>query len=143
MDTWGAASFDNDSASEWFFRVEESHDPGALIADTLDLAVSAPEHLDVEICSQAVAAAELCASCAGELPPRLPDRIERWVASHPHHSTPEEVAHAARAIARVRTESELRELWAQSAEADGENEWLPQIQELLDRLQRSGTQTGD
>ena len=36
---WGAASFENDAASDWFLLVEEAVDPGGVIASSLDSAV--------------------------------------------------------------------------------------------------------
>lgn len=43
MRTWGAASFDNDTASDWFYAMEEAPDPGAVMAEALDEALSAAD----------------------------------------------------------------------------------------------------
>jgi hypothetical protein len=32
VESWGAASFENDTASDWFYTVEEAPDPGAVMA---------------------------------------------------------------------------------------------------------------
>lgn len=134
METWGAASFDNESASEWFYEMEEADDPGSVMAAALDEALSSAEHLGVDTCSQAVAAAELVAACAGHLPPRLPDRVLRWVHAHPHRPASEELSDATEAVRRIRAESELSEFWADGVEDPDENEWLPEIDDLLARL---------
>lgn len=73
--SWGVASFENDAAGEWFLLVEEAPEPGAVMASAIDQVLSAAECLGVDLCSEAIAAAELCASCAGQLPDRLPDSV--------------------------------------------------------------------
>jgi Domain of unknown function (DUF4259) len=70
----GVASFENDAAGEWFLLVEEAH-PGAVMASAIDEVLSAAEFLEVDLCCEAIAAAELCACCAGQLPDRLPDNV--------------------------------------------------------------------
>ncbi len=136
MATWGIYSFDNDAASDWFFAVEESPDPGAVMAAAIDDAVSISEQLETELCCQAIAAAELCASCAGETPARLPDHIELWVEVNHHRPAPDEVSQAVQAVMRIREDSELREEW--DAAADGSHAgWLTGVDDLLARLERS------
>src|ERR1039458_1818615 len=46
---WGVGSFENDAASDWFYRVDEDLDPGSLIAATLDDALSDADHLGLEL----------------------------------------------------------------------------------------------
>jgi hypothetical protein len=138
MEIWGAASFDNESASEWFYAMEEADEPGAVMAAALDEALSTAEHLEVDACSQAIAAAELVAACAGRPPARLPDRMHRWVGSHPHRPASDELSDATDAVLRIRAESELSELWADDAADRDENEWLPEIDDLLSRLRDCG-----
>ncbi len=134
--TWGVYSFDNDTASDWFFTVEESTDPGAVMAAAIDDAISSSEQLETELCCQAIAAAELCASCAGQTPARLPDHIELWVQVNHHRPAPDEVAQAVQAVRRIRVDSELREAWDDAA--DGAHDgWLTGVDDLLARLERS------
>lgn len=73
--SWGAASFENDAARDWFLLVEEASDPGAVMASAIEDVLSAAEHLDADLCSEAIAAAELCACCAGQLPDLSPCRM--------------------------------------------------------------------
>lgn len=65
MGSWGVASFDNDAAADWFLLVQEAVDPGAVMASAMNDALSAPEHLEGDASCEAIAAAELCACCAG------------------------------------------------------------------------------
>lgn len=130
----GVASFENDAAGDWFLTVEEAPDPGAVMAAAIDDVLSAPEYLEVDSCCEAIAAAELCACCAAQLPDRLPDNVHVWVQENPHAPHADEIALAVHAVSRVREESRLRELW----EASGDRaRWWVEVDDLLARLGRS------
>ena len=132
----GAASFENDPATDWFLLVEEAVDPGAIIASALDSAVGESEYLSVDQSCEAIAAAELSASCAGRASDGLPDNVRHWVDTHPHQPHDSEIDQAVRAVQRVRTESELRDYWDRSIDRD---RWLREVDDLITRLERSGT----
>jgi hypothetical protein len=134
MGSWGVASFENDAAGDWFLVVEEAPDPGAVMAAAIDDVLSAADELDVDLCCEAIAAAELCACCAGQLPERLPDNVEGWVQENPHGPHADEVAMAVQAVSRVRNESELRDQWE---EAEDCPRWLAEVDELVARLERA------
>ena len=136
MDEWGTASFENDPAGNWFLRVEEAVDPGVVIASALDGAVGEPEYLSLDESCQAIAAAELSASCAGHAPARLPDRVSYWVATHPHQPHDSEIDQAVQAVQRVRNESGLRDYWDENVDRD---RWLSELDDLITRLEQSGT----
>jgi hypothetical protein len=132
---WGAASFENDPASDWFLLVEEAVDPGGVIASALDSAVGESEYLGLDQSYEAIAAAELSASCAGHASARLPDNVRYWVETHPHQPHDSEIDQAVQAVQRVRTESELRDYWDSSVERE---RWLREVDDLVTRLARSG-----
>jgi hypothetical protein len=136
MGEWGAASFENDPASDWFLLVEEAVDPGWVIASALDSAVGESEQLALDESCEAIAAAELSASCAGHASARLPDNVRYWVETHPHQPHDSEIDQAAQAVQRVRTESDLREYWDANVDRD---KWLHEVDDLIARLERSGT----
>ena len=136
MDQWGTASFENDPAGNWFLLVEEAVDPGLVIASALDSAVGESEYLGLDESCEAIAAAELSASCAGHAPDRLPDHVSYWVETHPHQPHDSEIDQAVQAVQRVRTESELRDYWNGHVERD---RWLSELDDLVTRLERSGT----
>jgi hypothetical protein len=138
MAAWGPASFENDGASTWFFLVEEAVDPGAVIESALDSAVGEADYLGLDASCEAVAAAELSASCAGHAPERLPDHVRRWVDGHPHEPHDSEIDQAILALRRVRAESELRQLWHEDFD-NRETRWLGEVDDLIARLRRSGT----
>jgi uncharacterized protein DUF4259 len=131
---WGVGSFENDAAAEWFLRVEEAPDPGALMGAAIDDVLSAAEDPELDPSCEAIAAAELFACCAGQLPERLPDSVNRWVQANSHGPHADEVAMAVQAVDRVRGMSELREL--REAEDDC-SQWLADIDDLLSRLART------
>ncbi|MDQ6807767.1 MAG: DUF4259 domain-containing protein [Actinomycetota bacterium] len=135
--SWGAASFENDTASDWFQLLEEAIDPGMVIASALDEALAEAGHLDLDLSYAAIAAAELSASCAGYPPFRLPEGVERWVSTHPHEPHSAEIAAAVEAVTRVRGESELRDLWLQTPDSQV-GAWLEEVNDLIARLGRSG-----
>jgi hypothetical protein len=127
---WGTASFENDAASEWFYLVEEAVDPGGLIASALDRALGEADHLELDTASEAIAATELSASCAGQRPVRLPEPVQRWADAHPHQPHDSEIEQALQAISRIRSESELRDLWEEEGDESG---WLREIDDLIAR----------
>lgn len=137
MSSWSAASFENDAAGEWFYTVEEAVDPGAIIASALDLALGEADYLDLDPACQAIAAAELSASCAGRTPEHLPEHVLRWVQTHSHRPHDLEIDQALEVVSRVRVESELRDLW-KDAGPDPEGAWLRELDDLVARLRESG-----
>jgi Domain of unknown function (DUF4259) len=137
VEAWGTASFENDPASDWFLLVEEAVEPGAVIASALDTAVGDADYLSLDAACEAIAAAELSASCAGHAPDRLPDRVRRWVDGHPHRPHDAEIDQAIEAVQRVRAESELRELWDEDDDGRA-GRWLGEIDDLISRLRHSG-----
>jgi hypothetical protein len=132
--SWGVASFENDAAGEWFLLVEEGPDPGAVMASAIDDVLSAAESVDLDLCCEAIAAAELCACCAGQLPARLPDNVHGWVQANPHGPHADEIEFAVQAVGRVREESELRDYWEDIGDSA---QWLAEVDDLLARLGRS------
>ena len=132
---WGAASFENDPASDWFLLVEEAVDPGGVMASALDSAVGESDYLGLDESCVAIAAAELAASCAGHASVRLPDNVRYWADTHPHQPHDSEVDQAVQAVQRVREESELRDYWDEGVDRD---RWLREIDDLIAGLDRSG-----
>jgi len=93
--------------------------------------------LDLAAACEAIAAAELSASGAEQQPSRFPDSVQRWADSHPHRPHGVEIRLALEAVARVRGESELRELWDEGDE-ETKTRWLDEIDDLVARLRRAG-----
>jgi hypothetical protein len=134
--SWGVTSFDNDAAGDWFLLVEEDQDPGAVMAAAMDDVLSDADSPEADPCREAIAAAELCASCAGQLAERLPDNVQAWIEENPHGMHSDEVELAVHTVTRIREDSELRDFWDESGDAP---QWLAEVDDLLARLKRSSS----
>ena len=133
MAGWGTGSFENDDAQAWLSQlaslaVDDLHPPLSRAADNADY-LEAPES------SIAVAAAEAVAALRGTPATALPKEIADWVREAKSNSKNDSIlalaSLAVRAIQRVRTNSELKDLWL---EADGLNEWSANLRDLETRL---------
>ena len=128
MGAWGTGPFENDDASDWVYEVED----GGLdaIHDVLDATVDIDEP-GSEVGTAAVAAAELVAVIAGQPGPPLPDEVTALIRGL-GPVEPALVDAALAAVAHVRTEGELAELWAESDDHDA---WLATLDDITRRLQ--------
>ena len=132
MAGWGTGSFENEGAKAWLpqltaLSVEDLQPLLSRAADNTDY-LEAPE------ASVAVAAAEAVAALKGEPSHLSPIEIADWASkanSSTDGSIPDLTGLAIRAIQRVRTNSELKDLWL---EADGLNEWSASLRDLEKRL---------
>ena len=132
MAGWGTGSFENEDAQAWLPQL------ALLAADDLrpllSRAADDSGYLEAPEASVAVAAAEAIAALQGEPSPVAPKEIADWARkarSSKDGSIPDLAALAIRAIQRVRTNSELKDLWL---EADGLNEWSAGLRDLEKRL---------
>ena len=133
MAGWGTGSFENDDAQAWLPQLASLgvDDLEALLSRAADNA----DYLEAPAASVAITAAEAVAALKDAPAIALPKQITDWAreARHTHgdNSTPHLASLAARAIQRVRTNSELKDLWL---EADGLNEWSANLRDLEKRL---------
>jgi hypothetical protein len=95
----------------------------------LGQAADDPGYLEAAPARIAVAAGEVVAALNGSPAAGAPAGIVAWARGR--ECTPELKATAVRALDRVRTNSELKDLWM---EADGLNEWSGAVRELQERL---------
>ena len=133
MSAWGTGNFDNDDARDWLGELK-SLAVGDL-KPILARAADATDYLEAPASSVAVAAAEAVAALKGAPAETTPREIAEWVngVQNPSLSalTPDFSELAIRAVERVRTNSELKDLWM---EAEGLNEWSSALRELTARL---------
>jgi hypothetical protein len=129
MAGWATGSFENDNAQAWLpqltsLSVEDLQPLLSRAADNAD-------YLEAPDSSIAVAAAEAVAALKGAPPTALPKEMAAWVHEARSNSKddliPALASLAVRAIQRVRTNSELKDLWL---EADGLNEWSANLRDL-------------
>jgi hypothetical protein len=129
MGGWGTGSFENDDAQDWLAQLAS-----LTVDDVKRLLARAADHsdyLEAPESSVAVTAAEAVAALKGAPAAALPHEIADWVRQAKNDSLSELANLAIRAIQRVRTNSELKDLWL---EAEGLNEWSAALRDLEQRL---------
>ena len=134
MGAWGAGSFENDDAADWLadFCGEPS---GGRIANALSTVaeMGVGEYLEAPECSVGLAAAEVVAALKGLPHPDLPEQVRECVTGLKIGAAPEMVSLASRAVERIKTDSELKELWDESEDP---GEWYAAVGDLAARLKQ-------
>jgi uncharacterized protein DUF4259 len=151
MAGWGTGSFENEVAHDFLVRLKSLG-----IDDLRRILARAADHegyLEARESSDAIAAAEVVAvlvvSKRGSAPegeakdgnvanpgvslPAPPRPILDWIDGNRADASSDLVDLAQRAVERVRTNSEVKDLWL---EADGLNEWNATLRGLKERLSR-------
>lgn len=133
MGAWGELAFDNDTANDWAYGLDEVDDLSLVESALVELEDVGDEYLDQDIACNALAACEVLARLLGNFGYRnaYTEKVDIWVAAHPTKPDPSLLARARDAIHRVLgEESELRQLWE---EADGDS-WRKTVEDLRQRL---------
>lgn len=127
MGAWGQGNFENDNALDYLNDVLDQDELSYLHA-AFDAALQGD--IDSPEACEALAAVEvLCAACGAPADDASEELLE-WVEGK--SDVPEElIAEGLRAIAAVKTESELRELWE---ETDDFEDWLGVVEDAESRL---------
>jgi hypothetical protein len=128
MGAWGTGAFENDTASDWVWELEDGGIDA--IESALDDAIHSSDlygPTDVE----AIAAAEIVAAAIGRPLAGLREDIATLVMGVAPSVTPEHAARARTAVERVLNASELAELWA---ETDDDADWRGLVEDLIRRL---------
>ncbi len=133
MGAWGADTFDNDTACDWSYGLNEVDDL-SLVRETLArvLAVG-EEYLDSDDACEGLAACEVVARLKGNWGVRNPytETIDKWVETHGITPPGDFVRSAVAVIDRVLTApSELLELW----EEGDPTEWRNAVENLRSRV---------
>jgi Domain of unknown function (DUF4259) len=132
MSGWGPGSFENDDAQGWLSQLSSLTVDG--LYPVLVRAADNSDYLEASESGITIAAAEAVAGLLGVPGSAPPKQITDWVQTTPQStngSLPDLAALALRAVHRVRTNSELKDLWLQ---ADGLNEWSANLRDLEQRL---------
>ncbi|MFF7436575.1 DUF4259 domain-containing protein [Streptomyces sp. NPDC008122] len=131
MGTWDIGPFDNDTAADFSYRVDEAPEEKraeVLLATFREVTATGEEYLDSDVAVEAVASAALVAAqCPGGAPVTT-----SYAPKDPLPPLPPELRPAAvEALDRILTEpSELLELWEES---DGEA-WMTGVRRLREVL---------
>ncbi|MGR2997813.1 DUF4259 domain-containing protein [Vibrio vulnificus] len=133
MGAWSEDNFGNDSASDWIWELEKSKGLNTLLSPIKSV-LNENEYLEVDICSEALAASEVIAAAITSDHTLLPDearnwlnRKQGWLIGRKPQVTAEHAKQALLAVQKVLSNSELQELW----EEDGVNEKWRTIQNNL------------
>jgi len=129
MPGWGTGSFENEDAQS-FLGALQAKEPGDL-KQILARAADGTDYLDPPESSAVVVAAEIVAAANGKPPETMPPQISGWIGKIDGAPSSEMTDLARRAVERVRTNSELKDLWL---EAEGLNEWSAALRDLEQRL---------
>lgn len=133
MGTWGAGTFDNDSAADFSAEFEEAdREEGLeLIAGAIDDVLAEEDYLDSDFAVNALVACEAIARLAGqggELS-SYSEALDEWVESCPGRIDPDLTRRALQAIDRIMgPDSKLPEL------REGSPDWLAAIDDLERRV---------
>lgn len=133
MPGWGTGSFENEDAQDFLGRLKSLgvDDLRQILARAAD-----QDYLEAPASSTAVAAAEVVAALVAAAKeetasPATPRQIFDWISKSRTGAPPELVDLARRGVEKVRTNSELKDLWL---EAEGLNEWSAALRSLEERL---------
>jgi Domain of unknown function (DUF4259) len=133
MPGWGTGSFENEDAQSFLGRLNSLglDDLRQMLTHAADQDyLEAPESGAVVAAAEVVAALVAAAS-AETSSPATPPQIVDWIRKTDAGIPPDLVDLAHRVVEKVRTNSELKDLWL---EAEGLNEWNAALRELKERL---------
>jgi Domain of unknown function (DUF4259) len=134
MGAWGTGIFDNDTACDWAYGLEETSDL-SLIESTLDKVIKiGAEYLDDSEAEEALAAAETVARLKGNWGIRdsYTETMDKWVETTRLIPPQALIEKALKAIERALSgPSELLELWG---EVEDFPAWEESVKDLSNRL---------
>jgi hypothetical protein len=128
MPGWGTGSFENEEAQSFLNQLNSLSvdDLSPILARAADR-----DYVDAPESSVVIVVAEIVAAARGNPPQAAPDQIAQWIAKIEGSPSAEMSERARRAVEKVRTSSELKDLWL---EAEGLNEWSAVLRDLEKRL---------
>ncbi len=133
MGAWGVLAFDNDTANDWAYGLDDVADLSLVKSAFDEVAEVGDDYLDQDVACNALAACEVLARLGGKpgYTNAYTEKVDEWVAAHKLVPPPRLLARASAVIDRILGEqSELRELWD---EGDG-TEWREAMEDLRQRL---------
>jgi len=138
MPGWGPGSFENEDAQSFLaaLHLKTPDDLKQILARAADES----DYLEASQSGVVIVAAEVVATAKGAPPQTVPRQIAEWVSKIEGTPSAEMNELAQRAVNKVRTNSELKDLWL---EAEGLNEWSAALRELEGRLSEGIGSSGD
>lgn len=134
MGAWGLGIFDNDTACDWAYSLEESNDL-SVVESAIDAVLSEEsDYVEASEAEEALAACEVIARLKGHFGERnsYTETVDNWVSSNRIEVPQALIEKAKGAIARILSDSsELVELWKESGDYE---EWKRTVENLLSRI---------
>lgn len=134
MGAWGHLNFENDTALDLVYEIEEKG------ADRIKNAIEAinsreeDSFLDSDLCSEALAAIEYIAAVKDKASEDFPEDAEEWLTPANKESLlaiRNLIPKSKQAIDRIQHNSELKDLWE---ETEDFNEWTKVLEDLATRI---------
>ncbi len=134
MGAWGAGNFENDTALDWVWSLEESNDL-SLVESAISDVLNSGDDLDADLGCNGLAAAEVVAALRNKPVDDLPEDVAKWVGTHRIVPSQGLVKDCLAAIDKIRNDetSELKELCEE--DEDVATEWYSVLDDLVARLQ--------
>jgi hypothetical protein len=133
MDPWGVLPFENDTALDWIWELEDEKDT-FILSDCFAAVVEAEaeEIIEITTAEEALAAAEVLAALLERPLPELPGEVNTYIARLRYKRPSSDLVDlAVEAVERVREESELRARWDAT---EGAEKWHLAMTDLHARL---------
>ena len=134
MGAWGPLTFDNDTACDWSYDLENTDDLSLVESAFAEVEQTGPDDdLDQDLACNALAACEVLARLRGHpgYNNAYTEAVDHWVAAHKLPPSTDLLARADAVIDRVLADnSELADLWRES----GDTEWKAAVEDLRRRL---------
>lgn len=134
MGAWGAGSFENDDALDFVVRLEREGEAAVRVVLEEVTGLGARDYLEAEQASSAIAASEVVAAARDGERSRLPQAVQDWLDGRGDLASPALLALAHRAVERVLTQSELKELWEEGGASALSETWASGVRQLIARL---------
>lgn|SRR5689334_15455546 len=134
MGAWGTLNFENDTALDLVYEIEEEG------ANRIKIAIEAvnsreeDSFLDSDLCSEALAAIEYIAAAKDKVSEDFPEDAEEWLTPANKENLlaiRNLIANSKQAIDRIKNNSELKDLWEETEEFE---EWNKVLDGLVTRI---------
>jgi hypothetical protein len=134
LGAWGECNFENDDALDWVYELEESNDL-SLVAKALEVVekFDSENYLELAECARALAATEVLAALLGKPSRDLTIEGKQWVTDHYNLHPGPNIPIALASIERIRSDSEMKELWD---ETNNPSIWYRVLDDLKSRLSK-------
>jgi hypothetical protein len=140
MGAWGPGNFENDDAHDWVSELCE-WDSFESVHEAIEAVhqLAADDEIEAPESACALAAAEVVSAALGAPARDLPNDLATWLETHRLKVSSRLYRRTVVAIQRVKTNSELKELWDESTAA---KKWQAKVADLASRLAKAETAVG-